>query len=480
MTRRYTFAAAVLFMMPFLAGAQALKGSYFLDNSLNRHEMNPAFAPRSNYFQLFGIGNLGLSAVSNLDIPTFLYPKNGDLKTFLHKDVSLKEFERRLPAHPHFDVELNTTLLGFGFYTKQHSYWTFDLDLRAMADIDLPADLFVFLKKGTGTTGQSYNIGNMNGYVTTALQASLGYSRNIIDGLRAGAKVRFIAPLVYGGINLENVRLDTSLEKWALTTEGYVHVAAQGHELSTAQGEMMPEFGFDLGRMLSNKVLAGTGFSFDLGAEYTLNLGTIFDGLSVSVAVTDLGVIGYKADAVSSFKTNGYTEWAGFQDVSLDNMDFENAIKDLTENAKEGLLNLTEEKSSGFRVSAMPRFYVGAEMPFLNNLMSVGLLYSSRISHSYSRNELTLSYNLTPCKWFALGLNYSFVNTARTLGFILEFTPKTGPTFYIGGDYLPVGYFRAPMLSDQLPFNLLPLSLRANVNFGFAFHMKSRHMDNKK
>ena len=103
----------VLLMMPFLAGAQALKGSYFLDSSLNRHEMNPAFAPRANYVQLFGIGNFGVGEMTNLDLPSFLYPVDGKLATFLHPDVSVKQFDRTFPKHPHFDVNFDATLLGF-------------------------------------------------------------------------------------------------------------------------------------------------------------------------------------------------------------------------------------------------------------------------------------------------------------------------------------------------------------------------------
>ena len=62
---------AALLLMPFMAGAQALKGSYFLDNSLNRNKMNPAFTPRSNYVQIPGIGNISAGMMSNLDVHTF-------------------------------------------------------------------------------------------------------------------------------------------------------------------------------------------------------------------------------------------------------------------------------------------------------------------------------------------------------------------------------------------------------------------------
>ena len=480
MTRKHIYAVAVLLIMPLIAGAQALKGSYFLDNSFNRHELNPAFAPRANYFQGLGIGNIGVGAMSNLDVPTLFYPKNGELLTFLNKGVSVKEFDKKLPNHIHLDTEVSTTLLGFGFYTKRLSYWTFDLDIKGMVDMDMPRDLLMFVKKGVGTDGNSYNIGNVNGYMMAGLQASLGYSRIIFNGFRAGIKAKFIAPIAYAAMNLENVRLDTSYDKWTITTEGYAHAALLGLDVSVPENEVMPSVGgFDLNKTLAGGVLAGMGVAFDLGVEYTLNLGTIFDGLSVSAAVTDLGMIKYKGEATKSFKTSGSVDWTGFQDLNSDNLEFESTIDEFMQKAKEELFNLSEVNTvSGFTRSTMPRFYVGAEMPFLKRSMSVGLLYSSRLSHSYARHEMTVSYNLNPCKWFALGLNYSFLNTANTMGFILEFTPKAGPAFYIGGDYIPVAGFKVPSMSQSLglPLNILPLSMRLNLNFGIALHLGSKHL----
>ena len=478
MKKNNILVALVLMMVPAIAGAQALKGSYFLDSSLNRHELNPAFAPRANYFQSFGIGNMGFGAMTNIDMPSLLYPMDGKLATFLHPNVSMEQFNKAFPQHPHLDMNFNTTLFGFGFYTKKKSYWTFDVDMRMNVDVDLPGDLFRFMKAGAGTDGNVYNIGNLNAYFMAGLQASLGYSINIFKGLRAGVKARVIAPFAYAGLNLEQISLATSDEMWRFTTEGYAHAAVSGLDLSIPQGEMMPSMEFDAMKMLNNKVLAGFGYSFDLGVEYTLELGTIFDGISVSAAVTDLGLIHYKKDAVSSFKSNGCVEWSGFQNVGLDNTDVEASVNEFVENAKESLLNLSEmEHKGGFTRSTMPTFHAGVEVPFLKRSMSVGLLYSMRKSHSYARNELTLSYNLTPCKWFALGVNYSFLNTAKTMGFIFELTPRVGPTFYIGCDYVPVAF--AP--ADFVPYiGMLPMALRTNLNFGIAFHTGGKTTKNPK
>ena len=484
MKRKNLIIVAAMLLMPLMAGAQALKGTYFIDNSLNRNKMNPAFAPRSNYFQIPAIGNISVGAMSNLDIPTFLYPMNGELVTFLNSQISVDQFERRLPNHPHLDAETSLNLINFGFYTKQKSFWTFDLGVKVGVDADLPADLFLFLKKGTGTSGQSYNIANVNAYASSSVQAAIGYSRDIMEGLRVGAKVRFIAPVAYAALYLENVRLTTGKDKWTVETEGYLHAALQGLETEIPAGEMTPEVGFDLNRMLQNKVLAGFGYSIDLGAEYVLDLpGTLFDGISVSAAVTDLGLVHYSRKAVSSFSTQGKLDWVGFQDVTMEDMDnFESALDDFTSKA-EDLLNLTKEESNGLVRSTMPNIYLGVEVPFLWHRMSAGLLYSGRFSHSYYRNELTASLNITPLKWLALSVNYSFLNTARTIGGVLELTPKAGLNFFLGFDYLPLAFTSAPMLGECPDFlegmgftgMPLPMSLRMNLNFGLSVALGSKY-----
>ena len=248
---------------------------------------------------------------------------------------------------------------------------------------------------------------------------------------------------------------------------------------------MLPEMEFDLNRMLQNKALAGFGFSIDLGAEYVLDLpGELFDGISVSAAITDLGTVRYKKEAVHSFSTQGSIDWVGFQNVGVD--DFENfdaAIDDFVDKA-EGLLNLKKEESSSLFRSTMPNVYLGVEVPFLKKKMSAGLLYSGRFSHSYYRNELTASLNITPTQWFALGLNYSFLNTARTMGAILELTPKAGVNFFLGFDYLPLSYASAPMISEEIPDFLansgftgcpVPLSWRMNLHMGLSFALGSKY-----
>lgn len=458
MNRKFFAVAAMLLLMPLMMGAQTLKGSYFLDNSLNRNKLNPAFAPNSGYLQIPVVGNTSVGLMSNLDLQTFLYPMNGQLYTFLNKNVAFDQFDSALAGNPHLDVAADVNILNFGFKAGDKGFLTVDLGVRTMVDTDIPRDLFLFMKKGTGMNG-SYNIGALSVNAAASVQAAVGYSRDLsdlVEGLRVGAKARAILPVAYAGLNLNTVRLDANSEKWTLTTDGTLNTALKGFQIVNPEGEIEPE-------MNGTPGLAGFGFSVDLGAEYTYKFDSFINGISVSAAITDLGLISYNSAALQGYETNGQMDWTGLK-ISLEEGAMDGVMSEL-EAGLEDLLAVRKSGEPSVSRSTLPSFYVGAEMPFLNETMSVGALFSSRSSYNYSRNELTLSYNVNPAKWFAAGINYSFLNTTKTLGWILEFTPRVGPCFFVGSDYFFLSKAKAP---DTLPLEYIPMSWRFNLHFGLA------------
>ena len=481
--KRNIIIVSLLLLMPLLAGAQALKGSYFLDNSLNRNKMNPAFAPEADYFKIPFIGDMGFGVYSNLDLPTFLYPgENGKLITAFHPDVSVKQFNRALPKHPYLDAEMATDIISLGFHTKRGSFWTVDVGIKSNIDSDIPRDFYTFMKKGTGMTGESYNLANIHIYGTSALHASVGYSRDmssLVKGLRVGARLSYIAPVAYMGLDLENVRLTTTPDKWTIDTEGYFDVAMQGLTLAQSSGlESFEDFTdvaeFDLSEM--NGLFAGSGFSLDLGAEYELNIGSVFDGTRFSASFTDLGFISYKNNVISRYMTKGQFNWEGVEIGTESDAVMEELMDEFA-----GLFSLDDVNGKKLSTSSMPSFYLGAEMPIpYAKFMSIGLLYSARQTLGYARHELTASYNLEPCNWFAFSANYSFLNTGRTMGMLLQFTPKKGVAFTIGTDYLATQFAPVEMGGTYLPsINKIPLSWRMNLNFGIAATLGSRQMKNR-
>ena len=136
MRKRYITILAALMLLPLMAGAQALKGSYFLDGSLQRNRLNPAFAPRANYFGLPVISNVGLGVYGNVGPADFLYPNNGELYTFLNQNVTMAEFTKNLPNRPLVDIEYDTDILISDSLPKAvdsgTSIWESDLTDRSV------------------------------------------------------------------------------------------------------------------------------------------------------------------------------------------------------------------------------------------------------------------------------------------------------------------------------------------------------------
>ncbi len=456
MNKKILAIAAMMLLMPMMMGAQALKGSYFLDNSLNRNQLNPAFAPRTGYFQIPVIGNFGVGIYTNLEVGDFLYPMNGQLNTYLHKDVPFEQFDSNLAKNPHLDVDINLNLINFGFKAAG-GFWTVDMGIRTLVDGDIPRDLFIFTKKGMGETG-TYNLGSMKLNVMAAAQAAVGYSRDLSDlvpGLRVGAKVRAILPFAYVGLDLKEARLTASPDRWTVNTDAGLNLALKGLDPIDLEDDFSPNFSGTPG-------LAGFGMSFDLGAEYQLNFDGFINGVHFSAAFTDLGFINYSAENIQSFESKGQMDWTGVK-ISFEEGAYDTVMDELNEQF-EALKKLDKVESTSITRSSLPSFYVGAEMPFCNNMMSIGALYSARSSHHFTRHELTVSYNLNPTKWFGLGVNYSFLNVAKTIGWMLEFTPKAGLDFFIGSDYT---FFELAMLPESVGFPI-PTSARFNLQFGLA------------
>ena len=149
-------------------------------------------------------------------------------------------------------------------------------------------------------------------------------------------------------------------------------------------------------------------------------------------------------------------------------------------NADESIDKLTDEflALANFREVASPRYhtvstgakiFAGVEYPFLKNKMSAGLLYSAKFSYEKMYNELTLSYNLNPCSWFNLGLNWSFLNAWKTFGWMVEFTPKKGVNVFLGSDYT---------FLEVMPESFIPVDkMWTNLRFGLSFMIGSKYHD---
>ncbi len=472
MRKRYIILVTALLLLPLMMGAQALKGSYFLDNSLLRNRLNPAFTPRANYFSIPVLSNVGVGVHGNIGPADFLYPKNGVLYTYLNENVSYAEFSKNLPKKPLVDLDVDTDILNFGFFTAKDSFWSFDLGLRVDGQVGLPRDFLLFAKQGMGAEDRRYSLSGFDIYQTSSIYASIGHSHDfswLIKGFRVGGKLRFFFPVEHVGLTLGDSMLSLNKDKWTVHADAYGVVASSFMDVNpdALGGDLDAElFNFDASRI----GLAGFGFAFDLGAEYRLSIGSVVDGLTFSLSALDLGSYFFGKSKVQGFESKGDVIYEGLKDMELG---AEGGMQESMDALMDEFMAL-----ANFEESLLPRYhkigtgaklYAGVEYPFLKDKMSVGLLYSGKFGYSKMLNELTVSYNLNPCKWFNLGLNWSFLNAWKTVGWMMEFTPKKGVNFFIGSDYT---FF------EVMPKFFLPVDkLWVNARFGLSFMIGSNCRD---
>lgn len=111
--------------MALTAAAQDLRTSYFMETSVNRHEMNPALLSESYVNIPLVLGNFNLGTTSNFGLKTFVYKMqptwqgygvdNRNLTTFMHPDVSASEFLGGLNDKSRLALNLKYQLVGVGF-----------------------------------------------------------------------------------------------------------------------------------------------------------------------------------------------------------------------------------------------------------------------------------------------------------------------------------------------------------------------------
>lgn len=448
------------------AGAQALTGSYFLDNSLMKTRLNPAFTPRANYFGIPVISNTGIGVYGNFGPSDLLYPKDGQLYTFLNSNVSVEEFSRRIVKYPGLDLNFNTDILNFGFFTSDKNFWNVDIGLDINASLGIPKDFLMFAKKGMDLTSPEtvYSMKGFNAFADASLYAAIGHSRDLsqyVEGLKVGARFKFHVALGSAKFDLGNSTISLSDEKWVVNANASGVLATSFARLDTA-GEK-PGLAYDFSQLRP----AGYGFSFDFGAEYRLSIGCPVDGMTFSLSVLDLGGVFYNKNTVQNLRSHGSAAYEGLKDISIDGeMDFNEIINGIKDDFL-AIADFEEVAGEGLSLSTCPKIYAGVEMPFVHDIMSVGLLYSAKFGRRSTINELTLSYNLNPCRWFNFGLNWSFLNAWKTLGWIIEFSPKAGVDFFIGSDYT----FMTVMPKYYLPVD----KLWANARFGLNFMLGSKY-----
>ena len=410
MRRHIVTVVSLLLVLAPVLSAQALRGSYFFETSPQRGKLNAAFAPQVNYVSVPLLGAVGYDAFSNVGLGHFVFPSDGSLYTFLNENVPADTFLEKLPAEdPYYKGRMETDLLGAGFRLGGNGFMTIGLSVAGEGSALIPNEFLRFAKLNeNGSYPGPYAEVNLYGIL------SLGYSHDLsalVEGLRIGGRVKLLSGIYAGRLNLNQLDVAIQADNVSVATQGDGYLAGAAWKDKKIQVD-------DIG-------IRGVGAAVDLGIEYRLKLDGFINGVNLSASVNNLGKLGYNK-GVSLLTTGATASFDGLNGISGD-YDFKGNLDRVADDFSR-LADISSSPADSYSPSFSPSFHAGVEVPFLREMMSVGLLYYRAAGF----DNLMVSYNVSPVRWLNLNVNGCFLGAADTFGCYAEFIPKKWVGVFFG------------------------------------------------
>ena len=464
MNKKFLVAASI-FATAITAQAQYLRTSYFMEGASTRVQMNPGLQPTRGYLNLPLIGGFNVTANTNSLGINDIIDITKDGNDFLNNNTlynSLQQDNR-------FNLNLNTNLLSFG-WIKGKNFWSVNAGLRMDIGAQINKDMSTMMRTmnsfdidNIAGREHTYKMGNQSINMNAYAEVGLGLSRRITEKLTVGARAKVLLGLARTEVNIEQFDLnlevpevkvgqeDFSEEDWYGKNYSYdakanVVTTLKGGGMTFDENNMIN--GFDLDA--SSFGIAGTGFGVDLGASYS-----IFNNLTVSAAVLDLGVMKWNKNNTTMATVEGhqnvtisednYDQYIGGDILSLDRFDFK---KD-------------EEADYKSSTKLSTTILLAAEYGLLNNKLSVGAVYSSRFVQPKTQTELTFLATLRPSNAFNAAISYSpILSGGKSFGLALKLGPIFAGTdyMYFGGNSKTINGFiglSLPLGGKRKPFSEL-------------------------
>lgn len=473
MKRSYILSLIVVLCSVSVSYAQQnMRTGYFLDGYTYRYKMNPAIQGERGFLSIPALGKVGVGVESNLGLSTFLYPSaDGTLKTFLHPDVTDKEFLDKMRHGNLIMANMDLPVMALGFRTGK-AYHTLDVSLRADVDANLTKDLFSFMKSGASNGVNSWNLSDFGVKGQAYAEMAYGLSRRIGEKVTVGARAKLLVGLARADIAMENMNLTMSGEEWAVNAKGKASVAGPINLETDANGlidfsSITLKTEEEINQYLEDPA---KGFALDLGMTADL-----LDWLTLSASVTDLGKVGWKNVVMASTPQTSWS-FTGFNNLRLDaenslSQELESMVEDLSDAInikKDGSVDHKSEK-----LSATAYLGLEARLPFYKRL-TVGALGTHHMDGAYSWSEARMSVNWALLRIFSVSGSYAISTIGESLGAAANIHIP-GLTLYAGIDsLLPV----MNMTPSYIPIDACNTNVTVGLNIAFGKY-RGRYMREK-
>ncbi len=454
------YVVLALLLATLTLGAQNFRTGYFLDGYQYRYKMNPAFDVETDFVAtVFGQANV--SVKSPLSLKNFLFPApdgNG-LVTGLHSsvddDVFLSPLNNKMNP---LIAEHDLTLYAHGF-RKDNIYHVIDATFRAGVAVNLPYDMFEFMK--TGTLRRS-NFDMTSLLVTGHSWLELSYSQSVkvSEDFTFGARVKGLAGLSYASVRAKELTMNLSEDIWELHSDLSLEIAGGGikYGMVTQKGatpdadpietDQVDLGSFDVSRFGLMQP-GGVGLAVEGGVEWKP-----MEHLTVSAAILDLGCIKW-FDSI----------YAKTPEVSFryDPMGIE---EEPDKNAFNSLASIADFRRQDYKKNSWDLLtasvIAGAEyeLPFYEKV-GVGLMGMYRVDNLFHWGELRGSVNYRPWQWLSLSVSGAYNSYGWEYGASLAVHTKL-LHFFIGSDAL---------LQEVTP-QFVPIGkLNHNLTFGLGIQL---------
>lgn len=421
-----------------------LTSSYFMPGSTIRGELNPALRPLRGYVSLPTVGGTSATFLSNsLTVDNLFYPHEGELVSFLHPSVDAEQFLSTLNKGDNtLNAGVDSKILGVGVYIGR-GFLTFDMDVKADVQAVLPYELFDFLKNSK--SGQAYSLGGTMANATATAEMALGYSRELFKGFTLGVRGKYIAGLGYAKMHFDELNFALNEDVWGISSHGVADVAMHNLHIPTnADGAWNLE-GIKMGEP---EELAGSGMALDLGVTYDLGFARL------SASVLNLGFMNWSAEYAQRGVASGTYAFTGAE------IESDGSSSPLEEAELADFVKFKPTAAESFSSKLTSNVVLGAEVPLINDILSVGLVYNLTTRELYNSSQLTLAATLNPTRWLSASATYSSFGAtlSGTETFGMAFNIHTSRVnLFVGTDY---------MVREVTP-QLIPVH-QNNINFYFG------------
>lgn len=449
--------AGIILLVSSLSYAQTASSSYFLDGSFTRYQLNPALTPERGYLAFPVLSNFQFETYSSVGLSNFIYESKSDpsrLTTFMSSEVNKDDFLNALPSVSKIKFGMDMDLFSLGFYGFKGMN-TLNVKLRNSENINLPKELFSFMKASLSDGDYLIEDININSY--TYFEMALGHSHKIKDNLTIGARLKLLVGGYYMDANVDRINAKISGDSWRVNANATAKIAAPGSIkpiYKTGTEKEIDDFDYDFDG------IKNFGFAVDLGAVYDMS--ELVEGLQLSASLTDLGLINWN---MLTAATNNQEDvvFNGFSDYDVTGDEEDPTLDNLEEDFK-NLVKVYDQGTEKEKVKLDATFRFGAEytMPFAH-WISVGELITVR-SGINEFSEARSSLILAPSKWFDMTGNVAFSSYGTAYGFMINLHPA-GLNLFLASDGI-----RAKVNPQNIPIE----DFFANFVFGINMPIGKR------